>query len=456
LLKKLFKSNAPKPAPEPKKPAAAKKAPAQNNKPAQNTKSHGSSRNAGADKSAAQSRKQKKETVETPWSLSDFNVEPQEGKTRFHDLQLPDSVMRGIHESGFQYCSPIQAESLPAALTGRDMIGQAQTGTGKTAAFLLTIFNRLLTVQSEERFASEPRALIIAPTRELALQIGKDADALGKYTGLNTLTVVGGMNYDSQRKMLRDHVVDVLVATPGRLIDFMRSQDVFLDQVEVLVLDEADRMLDMGFIPDVKRIVRGTPPKEYRQTLLYSATFNFDVRILIDQWTTNPMKVEIEPEQVTTDRVDQKLYLCAESDKYGLLERVLTEEKPERLIIFANRRDLTRNLCDKLNKNGHVAVLLSGEVSQDKRVRTLERFREGRVNIMVATDVAGRGIHVDGVSHVINYTLPEDPEDYVHRIGRTGRAGAKGVSVSFVSEDDAFVLPDLEKYLGTKLELTQP
>lgn len=456
MLKKLFKSNASKPAPEPKKPAAAKKAPAQNNKPAQNTKSHGSSRNAGADKSAAQSRKQKKETVETPWSLSDFNVEPQEGKTRFHDLQLPDSVMCGIHESGFQYCSPIQAESLPAALTGRDMIGQAQTGTGKTAAFLLTIFNRLLTVQPEERFASEPRALIVAPTRELALQIGKDADALGKYTGLNTLTVVGGMNYDSQRKMLRDHVVDVLVATPGRLIDFMRSQDVFLDQVEVLVLDEADRMLDMGFIPDVKRIVRGTPPKEYRQTLLYSATFNFDVRILIDQWTTNPMKVEIEPEQVTTDRVDQKLYLCAESDKYGLLERVLTEEKPERLIIFANRRDLTRNLCDKLNKNGHVAVLLSGEVSQDKRVRTLERFREGRVNIMVATDVAGRGIHVDGVSHVINYTLPEDPEDYVHRIGRTGRAGAKGVSVSFVSEDDAFVLPDLEKYLGTKLELTQP
>jgi ATP-dependent RNA helicase RhlB len=456
LLKKLFKSNASKPAPESKKPAAAKKAPAQKNKPTQNAKSHGSKRNAAGDKATAQNKKPKKEVIETPWSLSDFKVEPQEGKTRFHDLQLPDSVMRGIHESGFQYCSPIQAESLPAALTGRDMIGQAQTGTGKTAAFLLTIFNRLLTVQPEERFASEPRALIIAPTRELALQIGKDAEALGKYTGLNTVTVVGGMNYDSQRKMLRDHVVDVLVATPGRLIDFMRSQDVFLDQVEVLVLDEADRMLDMGFIPDVKRIVRGTPPKEYRQTLLYSATFNFDVRILIDQWTTNPMKVEIEPEQVTTDRVDQKLYLCADSDKYSLLERVLNEEKPERLIIFANRRDLTRNLCDKLNKNGHVAVLLSGEVSQDKRVRTLERFRDGRVNIMVATDVAGRGIHVDGVSHVINYTLPEDPEDYVHRIGRTGRAGAKGVSVSFVSEDDAFVLPDLEKYLGTKLELTQP
>ena len=245
-------------------------------------------------------------------------------------------------------------------------------------------------------------------------------------------------------------------ATPGRLIDFMRSQDVYLDQVEVLVLDEADRMLDMGFIPDVKRIVRATPTKDIRQTLLYSATFNFDVRILIDQWTTNPHKVVIEPEQITTDRVDQKLYLVAETDKYSILERVLAEEKPERLIIFANRRDLTRNLCDKLNKNGHSAALLSGEVSQEKRIRTLERFREGRVNIMVATDVAGRGIHVDGVSHVINYTLPEDPEDYVHRIGRTGRAGAKGVSVSLVSEDDAFCLPDLEKYLGTKLELTQP
>ncbi len=393
---------------------------------------------------------------EKPWKPEDFKVEATEGKTRFHDLQLDDSIMRGIHELGFQYCTPIQAESLPAAMQGRDTIGQAQTGTGKSAAFLLTILDRLLKNKPEERFASEPRALVIAPTRELVMQIGKDAEGLSKYTDLNVVTIVGGMNYDGQRKMLRDHVVDLLVATPGRLIDFMRSQDVFLDQVEVLVLDEADRMLDMGFIPDVRRIVRATPPKEERQTLLYSATFNYDVRILIDQWTKDPHKVVIESEQVTTDRVDQKCYLVAESEKYSLLDRVLKEEKPERLIIFANRRDLTRNLCDKLNKNGHVAVLLSGEVSQDKRIRTLERFREGRVNIMVATDVAGRGIHVDGVSHVINYTLPEDPEDYVHRIGRTGRAGAKGVSISFISEDDAFVLPDLEKYLGTKLELTQP
>src|SRR5690606_8657570 len=315
---------------------------------------------------------------------------------------------------------------------------------------------RLLTNQPVERFASEPRALVIAPTRELVMQIGKDAEGLAKYTGLNIVTIVGGMDYEKQRAQLRNHVVDVLVATPGRLIDFMRSQDVFLDQVEVLVLDEADRMLDMGFIPDVRRIVRGCPPKDQRQTLLFSATFNYDVRILIDQWTKDPLSVVIEPESVATDLVEQRAYLVAATEQVRLLERVLREEKPELCIILANRRDLTRNLCDKLMKHGHKAVLLSGEVSQEKRIKTLERFRAGQVNIMVATDVAGRGIHVDGVSHVINYTLPEDPQDYVHRIGRTGRAGAKGVSISFVSEDDAFELPALEKYLGTKLELTQP
>ena len=424
---------------------------------------HSAAATADGEKAAAPensaSRERRKEAAvvdEGPWSLDDFHVEPVPGKTRFHDLGLPDSVMRGIHKLGFSYCTPIQAETLPAALLGRDTIGQAQTGTGKSAAFLLTILKRLLTEMPEERFASEPRALVIAPTRELALQIGKDAEGLARYTGLNVVTVVGGMDYEKQRKQLRNHVVDILVATPGRLIDFMRSEDVYLDLVDVLVLDEADRMLDMGFIPDVRRIVRATPPKGDRQTLLFSATFNYDVRILIDQWTSNPLEVVIEPEQVATDRVEQRCYLVADSEKYKLLEKVLADEKPERCIIFANRRDLTRNLCEKLNRHGHKAMLLSGEVSQDKRIKTLERFREGNVTIMVATDVAGRGIHVDGVTHVINYTLPEDPEDYVHRIGRTGRAGAKGVSISFISEDDAFVLPDLEKYLGMKLELTQP
>lgn len=398
----------------------------------------------------------KAKVEETPWSISDFNVEPEEGKTRFHDLGLPETVLRGIHALGFKYCTPIQAQTLPTTLLNRDAIGQAQTGTGKSAAFLLTILNRILKTQPQERFASEPRALVIAPTRELAIQIGKDAEGLAKYTGLNVVTVVGGMDYEKQRKQLRNNVVDVLIATPGRLIDFMRSQDVFLDLVEVLVLDEADRMLDMGFIPDVRRIVRATPTKDFRQTLLFSATFNYDVRILIDQWTTDPLQVVIEPETVATDTVEQRAYLVADVEKFNILKDVLAEEKPELCLIFANRRDITRNLCTKLNKEGYKAVLLSGEVSQDRRIKTLEDFRQGKAQIMVATDVAGRGIHVDGISHVINYTLPENPEDYVHRIGRTGRAGAKGVSISFVSEDDAFLLPELEKYLGMKLELTQP
>lgn len=398
----------------------------------------------------------KPKKAEPSWSINDFNVAPAEGKTRFHDLGLPDSVMRGIHALGFEYCTPIQAQTLPTTLLKRDAIGQAQTGTGKSAAFLLTILERLLKAQPEERFASEPRALVVAPTRELAIQIGKDAEGLAKYTGLNIVTVVGGMDYEKQRKQLRNHVVDVLIATPGRLIDFMRSQDVFLDQVEILVLDEADRMLDMGFIPDVRRIVRATPNKDFRQTLLFSATFNYDVRILIDQWTTDPLQVVIEPETVATDTVEQHAYLLADAEKYSVLKEVLTKEKPELCLVFANRRDITRNLCTKLNKDGFKAVLLSGEVSQDKRIKTLESFRQGKVQVMVATDVAGRGIHVDGISHVINYTLPENPEDYVHRIGRTGRAGTTGVSISFVSEDDAFLLPDLEEYLGMKLELTQP
>tara|TARA_B100000446_G_C10543804_1_gene337838 strand:- start:2045 stop:3142 length:1098 start_codon:yes stop_codon:yes gene_type:complete len=364
--------------------------------------------------------------------------------------------MQGIQESGFQYCTAIQAQSLPSALQGRDILGQAQTGTGKSAAFLTAVINRLLTEPLEERFASEPRALIVAPTRELVMQIGKDAEGLAKHTGLKVVTIVGGMDYEEQRAKLRDHVVDILVATPGRLIDFMGSQDVFLDEVDVLVLDEADRMLDMGFIPDVRRIERATPPKGDRQTLFFSATFTEQIRRLIDQWTENPVEVTIEPERVATDNIDQKFLMVAGDEKFDVLCKYLNEEKIERAIIFANRRDITRNLCDKLNKKGLTSVLLSGEVNQQKRIKTLERFREGYVNIMVATDVAGRGIHVDGVSHVFNYNLPDDAEDYVHRIGRTGRAGTKGTSIALISEDDAFELPALEEYLGSKLKLEQP
>ena len=434
-----------------KKPAKSSGAPhAREN---HQTKSHKAAKKQDFKK---QTRKKNREPAKPAWKLSDFVVPEEEGKVRFHDMQLPDSLMQGIHELGFQYCTPIQAQSLPAALRGQDVIGQAQTGTGKSAAFLTAVINRLLTDPLEERYASEPRALIVAPTRELALQIGKDAQGLAKHTGLSVVTVVGGMSYDEQRRMLRDHVVDILVATPGRLIDFMGSQDVFLDEVDILVLDEADRMLDMGFIPDVRRIERATPRKGDRQTLFFSATFTDQIRRLIDQWTHEAIEVTIEPEQVTTERVEQHFYMVAGDEKFDHLCRYLKNEKIERAIIFANRRDVTRNLADDLNKAGLVSVLLSGEVNQQKRIKTLERFRNGNVRIMVATDVAGRGIHVDGVSHVFNYNLPDDPEDYVHRIGRTGRAGEEGMSISLISEEDAFELPALEEYLGQKLKLEQP
>lgn len=346
---------------------------------------------------------------------------------------------------------------MPHTLQGHDAIGKAQTGTGKTAAFLITIFNDLLeNPPQSERFLGEPRALVIAPTRELVMQIAADAEELAKYTGLNVATLIGGMDYQKQLNRLNNHVVDLVVATPGRLLDFMGRRDLYLDHIEILVLDEADRMLDMGFIPQVKRIVRATPHKDNRQTLLFSATFTQDIINLSNQWTFEPVTVEIEPESVAADAVDQKVYLVSSEQRYRVLTNLLRSEAAVSVIIFANRRDQVRRLHERLRKSGVAAGILSGEVAQAKRTKTLEQFKRGDIKVLVATDVAGRGIHVDGVSHVVNYNLPEDPEDYVHRIGRTGRAGATGVSISFASEDDAFLLPDLEALLGSRLECTHP
>lgn len=402
-------------------------------------------------------RRRKPAEAAEAWSLDDFAVEPQEGETRFHDLGLRDELMHAIADLGFQYCSPIQGQVLPHTLQGHDAIGKAQTGTGKTAAFLITIFNDMLCHPPEgERFLGEPRALVIAPTRELVMQIAADAEELAKYTGLKVATLIGGMDYQKQLNRLTNHVVDLVVATPGRLLDFMGRRDLYLDHVETLVLDEADRMLDMGFIPQVKRIVRATPRKEHRQTLLFSATFTQDIINLSEQWTFEPVTVEIEPESVATETVDQKVYLVSSEQRYRVLTNLLRSEDCSSVIVFANRRDQVRRLHERLRKSGVAAGILSGEIPQAKRTRTLEQFKSGDISVLVATDVAGRGIHVDGVSHVVNYNLPEDPEDYVHRIGRTGRAGASGVSISFASEDDAFLLPDLEALLGSRLECTHP
>jgi ATP-dependent RNA helicase RhlB len=403
-------------------------------------------------------RRSRKPRIETPvWSLAEFAVPPKEGETRFHDLGLRDELMHGIADLGFHYCSPIQASILPHTLQGHDAIGKAQTGTGKTAAFLITIFNdQLCNPPESERFAGEPRALVIAPTRELVMQIAADAEELGKHTGLQVATLIGGMDYQKQLNRLTNSVVDLVVATPGRLLDFMSRRDLYLDHVELLVLDEADRMLDMGFIPQVKRIVRATPAKENRQTLLFSATFTEDIIKLSQQWTFEPVTIEIEPESVATDSVDQKVYLVSSQQRYKVLNNLLRSEDCTSVIVFANRRDQVRRLHERLCKSGISAGILSGEIPQGKRTRTLEQFKQGEIKVLVATDVAGRGIHVSGISHVVNYNLPEDPEDYVHRIGRTGRAGATGTSISFASEDDAFLLPDLEALLGAKLECTHP
>lgn len=388
-------------------------------------------------------------------------VEPEEAvstpQVKFDTLNLDASVQKGIDALGFEFCSPIQGSILPHTLAGNDAIGKAQTGTGKTAAFLITIFNDLLRHPIEgERYLGEPRAVIIAPTRELVMQIAEDAQELGRFTGLKTVTLIGGADYQKQLSKVNGSPVDIIVATPGRLIDFMERRDLALDRVEILVLDEGDRMLDMGFIPQVKRIVRATPRREDRQTLLFSATFTQDIMNLAQQWTFEPITVEIEPEHVATASVDQRVYLVTSQERFPVLMDLLNDPAVESVIVFANRRDQVRRLYEKLRKAGIDCGMLSGEITQAKRTKTLENFKSGRSKVMVATDVAGRGIHVEGISHVVNYNLPEDPEDYVHRIGRTGRAGATGVSISFASEDDAFLLPDIETLLGHSLACTPP
>ncbi|MEX0964918.1 MAG: ATP-dependent RNA helicase RhlB [Pseudohongiellaceae bacterium] len=371
------------------------------------------------------------------------------------DLQKP--LAAAIKKIGFEYCTPIQAESLVHTLQGHDVTGKAQTGTGKTAAFLITIINDLLSNPiEEERYIAEPRALIVAPTRELAIQIASDAELLTHDCGMHVVTLVGGEDYAKQNRALDAKPVDIVVATPGRLLDFVQNDNLHLGAVEVLVLDEADRMLDMGFIPQVRAVVSRTPKKECRQTLLFSATFTPAIVELAQRWAVDPIMVDIEPLQVAADAVDQKVFLVTTADKYNLLFNLISEPQAEKIIVFSNRRDQVRKLADNLYRNGIECGMLSGEIAQNQRVRTLDAFKSGKLKVLVATDVAGRGLHIDDVTHVINYTLPEEAEDYVHRIGRTGRAGAIGTSISFACEEDSFLLPDIEAKLGAKLDCIHP
>jgi ATP-dependent RNA helicase RhlB len=395
--------------------------------------------------------------ADNDWDPGRFQVPQVQGQTRFQDLDLPDRVLHAIADAGFQYCTPIQAELLPDTLKGRDAFGRAQTGTGKTAAFLITVLSRMLTSPRKGKTpAGTPRVLIIAPTRELVLQIAEEARLLATYCPCSIVSVFGGMDYEKQRRQLLSGTVDIVVATPGRLLDFKRRRDLNLGRVETLIIDEADRMLDMGFIPDVRQIVFSTPHKDKRQTMFFSATLTPDVTRLSASWTRDPVSVEIEPEQVAVDTVEQVVYIVTTNEKFALTYNIITRQELDRVLVFCNRRDETRRLAEMLDRYRINCALLSGEIPQNKRIRTLDQFKAGKIRVLVATDVAGRGIHIEGMDYVINFTLPHDPEDYVHRIGRTGRAGAAGTSISFACEEDSFYLPAIEAFIGRPLPCIPP
>ena len=369
----------------------------------------------------------------------------------FTSLDVPAEVLAGVRDAGFVTATPIQEAALPLALKGRDVAGQSQTGTGKTAAFLIAAFARCLAHPAPPRSGpTAPRVLIIAPTRELVVQIEADAHLLGAHTGLRILSVYGGIDYAKQREALREHC-DVLVGTPGRLIDYLKQHVWSPGRVEVLVIDEADRMFDMGFIADLRFILRRLPRPEKRQSFLFSATLSFRVMELTWEFMNNPTQITISPQQKTVEKAEQVLYHVGRDEKFSLLLGLLKREGGSRILVFANTREEARRLEDRLGRNGWKARALTGDVDQKRRLKILADFKEGELPILVATDVASRGLHIEGVSHVVNWDLPQDAEDYVHRIGRTARAGAAGKAISFADESSALALEPIEKFIGQKI-----
>jgi ATP-dependent RNA helicase RhlB len=400
--------------------------------------------------------KRPKKTNKKKWSIHDFPVEQKEGETRFHDLDLPLTVMHAIADLKFNYCTPIQAKLLSHTLKGKDATAKAQTGTGKSASFIITILAAFIKKSFKNRNGT-PRALILAPTRELVHQIEKDFKDLAKHTNLRIIAIFGGTGYNQQQIMLKERPVDVIVATPGRLIDFMGKGLINPSKVEIVVLDEADRMLDLGFIPDVRKIILKTPHKNKRQTLFFSATLTPEVLRLAQSWSTqDAVQIEIDHEQAAADSIQQIIYISAEKDKFKHVYNLINNEQLKRVLLFVNRKDTARTLSEKFERYGRKCSVLSGDIAQDKRFKVLEDFKNGRINLLIATDVAARGLHVEDISHVINYDLPYEPEHYIHRIGRTGRAGAKGISISFADETSSFFIPKIEEVLGNKIECEYP
>jgi ATP-dependent RNA helicase RhlB len=377
--------------------------------------------------------------------------EPHSSFTSFDSLSLDPSLSQGIRDAGFSNCTPIQAQTLPIALSGKDVAGQAQTGTGKTAAFLVALYQTLLkNPPHSSRGTSSIRAICVAPTRELAMQIFNDAEILGKHTGFKNAVVFGGVDYEKQRKQLEDGV-DVLIGTPGRLIDYLKQRVFDMRHAQVLVLDEADRMFDLGFIADIRYILRRLPHPEQRLSMLFSATLTHRVLELAYEHMNNPELVRIEPDKMTVDRVRQLMYYPSMEEKIPLLIGLLRAAEARRTMVFVNTKRAAERLEAALNANGFHAQALSGDVPQPKRLRFLRDFHNGDLAVLIATDVASRGLHIPDVSHVFNFDLPQDSADYVHRIGRTARAGAEGDAISFACEEYAVSLPEIEEYIGHKV-----
>ncbi len=375
---------------------------------------------------------------------------PNTAPTSFDSFPLDEKILRGVKEAGFIHCTPVQAQSLPISLENRDVAAQAQTGTGKTAAFLLATFQKLLLSKKEN--SQQPRALIIAPTRELALQIHKDAAQLGKHTGLRFALAYGGTNYVQQKEAI-EKGCDILIGTPGRLIDFFKQKIFHLRDIEVMVLDEADRMFDLGFIKDIRFLLRRLPKPENRLGLLFSATLSFKVSELAYEHMNNPEIIRIEPEQVTAKSVEERVYYPANPEKIPLLVGLLRDIQPKRCIIFINTKRAAERIHLALKGNDFDSGLLSGDVPQNKRERLLKKFQSGDLHLLIATDVAARGLHIPEVDVVFNFDLPQEVEDYVHRIGRTARSGASGIAISFACEEYAFSVPDIEAYIGHSIPM---
>jgi len=370
---------------------------------------------------------------------------------RFETLGLEDALLKGLEDAGFEYCTPIQAESLPKVLAGTDVEGQAQTGTGKTAAFLLAAMSLLLRKAAPDAGKDgDPRAVMLAPTRELAVQIHADAEVLGRHTGLRIGVVFGGTGYDTQRQMLMEGV-DILIGTPGRFIDYFKQRIFSLKRVQVVVMDEADRMFDLGFISDIRYLLRRMPPPEERLNMLFSATLSHRVSELAYEHMNAPIIIDATPERVTVKTVDQRLYHVSKDDKIPLLLGLLARMDSRRTLIFANTKRVCERVSAYLEGNGYECGLLTGDVPQTKRLSLLNRFKRGELPILVATDVAARGLHIPDVDHVVNFDLPQDAEDYVHRVGRTARAGASGNAISLACEEYVYSLAEIEEFIGEKL-----